>query len=174
MSTQSARDTVGSSDESSEDLQHPPLKFKEKHRLLKLRLGPLKRVQTDLERRLGSTAVEPHSTSVTTAAPFGEDRRALQEFSINSTNGWKTALEKIKAMRSARTEATEGPLRKVNDVDDEIAEVIAGCKDDIKAIWEDSTVRELLNRSKTRLEDAAGLYAVNLLVFLSILTHFSL
>ncbi|KAF5366805.1 hypothetical protein D9758_006576 [Tetrapyrgos nigripes] len=159
----STRDTIGSSDESSEDFQRdmqPPLKFREKHRLLKLRLAPLRRVQTDLERRLGSTAVEPRSTDVTTAAPFGDEqnRRVLQEFSINSSNGWKSALEKIKLMRNARAEATEGSLRKVRDVDDEIAEVIAGCRDDIKAIWEDSTVRELLSRSKMSLEDKAGFF----------------
>ncbi|THV03493.1 G-alpha-domain-containing protein [Dendrothele bispora CBS 962.96] len=161
MTSQHARrDTISSSDESSEDSQLPPLRFREKHRLLKLRLGPLKRVQTDLERRLGSTAVEPHTTSVTTAAPFEEglNRPALQEFSINSSNGWKSALEKIKGMRHPRPDETEGSLRKVKDVDDEIAEVIAGCKDDIKAIWEDSTVRELLNRSKVRLEDTAGFF----------------
>lgn len=159
---------VGSSDESSEDVQlssgKPRLKFKEKHRLLKLRLGPLRRIQTDLERRFGATALEPQSTSVMTAAPFSEseesesNRRVLKEFSINSSNGWKSAFEKIRAMRAAaRADGDAAAVRRIQDSDDEIADVIAGCRDDMKAIWEDSTVREMLSRSKTRLEDSAGL-----------------
>ena len=48
-------------------------KFTEIHHVLKLRLGPLRRVQKDLERRLGSGSEEAHSVGglgVTVAAPF--------------------------------------------------------------------------------------------------------
>ncbi|KAF9074406.1 guanine nucleotide binding protein, alpha subunit [Rhodocollybia butyracea] len=154
---------VGSSDESSEDIQSsskPRLKFKEKHRLLKLRLGPLRRIQTDLERRFGESTLEPEPTTVTTAAPFDDEsanRRVLKEFSINSSNGWKSAFEKIRARR-AHADGDAHALRKIRDSDDEIAEVIAGCRDDMKAIWEDLTVREMMSRSKTRLEDSAGFF----------------
>lgn len=160
---------VGSSDESSEEIQvvstgKARLKFKEKHRLLKLRLTPLRRIQTDLERRFGATALEPHFTSATRAAPFSEledsepHRRVLKEFSITSNNGWKSAFEKIRAMKaSARAEGDAAAVRRMQDSDDEIADVIAGCRDDMKAIWEDATIQEMLSRSKTRLEDSAGL-----------------
>ncbi|KAJ3997476.1 guanine nucleotide binding protein, alpha subunit [Lentinula boryana] len=160
---------IGSSDESSDDnnSSRPRLKFKEKHRLLKLRLGPLRRIQTDLERRFGATALEPQSTTVTTAAPFGSEgseglessRRTLNEFSINSRNGWKSAFEKLRAMRAAaRADGNDNALRKLQETDDEIADVIAGCRDDMKAIWEDSTVKEMLSRGKTRIEDSAGFF----------------
>ncbi|KAJ3866194.1 guanine nucleotide binding protein, alpha subunit [Lentinula novae-zelandiae] len=160
-------DYIGSSDESSEDINsssRPRLKFKEKHRLLKLRLGPLRRIQTDLERRFGATALEPQSTSITTAAPFGSEesqssRQSSKEFSINSSNGWKSAFEKIRAMRAAaRADGDAHALRRLQETDDEIAEVIAGCRDDVKAIWEDPTVREMLSRGKTRVEDSAGFF----------------
>jgi len=137
----------------------PPLRFKEKHRLLKLRLGPLTAVQSDLERKLGEGATEPHSTSgLTTAAPFDptHNRRALQEFSINSSNGWKSALDKFRTLRPARTEAP-GSQRKGKDRDDDVSDIIASCRDDIKSIWEDSTVKEMLSRRKVRIEDSAGL-----------------
>ncbi|KAJ7573988.1 guanine nucleotide binding protein, alpha subunit [Mycena floridula] len=127
----------------------------EKHKLLQLRLGPLRRVQTDLEQRLGAASTEPRFTEVTSAAPFAE-RQALQEFSINSTNGWKTALEKF---RNARlTQAEPGSLRKLRSRDDETAEVIASCRDDMKALWDDPTVREMLGKRKSRIEDSASFF----------------
>ncbi|KAF9261998.1 G-alpha-domain-containing protein [Marasmius fiardii PR-910] len=156
------------SDESSDDAHdvNHILSFKEKHRILKLRLGPLRRVQTDLERRLGSSAIEPISTMVHTAAPFGNSARSdggrpphLNEFCIHSNNGWKSALEKVKVtMRPGRADIAFDSLRKIRSIDDEISEVIAGCRDDMKAIWEDSTIREMLTLAKTKLEEAPGFF----------------
>ncbi|KAF5383873.1 hypothetical protein D9757_007437 [Collybiopsis confluens] len=163
--SQPSPDFIGSSDDSSDDIQtdsKPRLKFKEKHRLLKLRLGPLRRIQADLERRFGKSAEEPQSTSVTTAAPFPDEnnpRKVSKEFCINSNNGWKSAFEKVRAMRAAARDVGDAQaLQRMQDVDDEIAEVIAGCRDDMKALWEDQTVREMLSRSKTRVEDSAGFF----------------
>lgn len=156
--------TSGTSDDSSEDSygnskKPPTLKFKEKHRVLQLRLGPLRRIQTDLEYRLGAASTEPHSTDVKNAAPFAAtERRALQEFTINSNNGWKTALDKFRSMRaSSRPDVAPGSLRKLKDKEDEISDVIAGCRDDMKALWEDTTIREMLGRRKSRVEDSPGL-----------------
>lgn len=164
--------TFANSEESSEDSEpnssrrrsnKPPLKFKEKHRLLSLRLGPLRGIQADLERRLGFEATELYTTDETTAAPFEAsrpERRALQEFSINSSNGWKTALDKLRPMR--RQDA--GPMtRRQRDEDETTAEVIDSCREDIKAIWEDATITDMLNRRKSRrLEDAPGLLVLSL------------
>ncbi|KAG7087734.1 hypothetical protein E1B28_013679 [Marasmius oreades] len=154
------------SDESSDEARfgNSPLAFKEKHRLLKLRLGPLRRIQTDLERRLGSSAVEPVSTSVYTAAPFGNSTRSdggtlRHEFYINSNNGWKSALDKVKVtMRPGRADIASDSLRKIRGVDDEISEVIAGCRDDMKAIWEDTTIRKMLTVTKTKMEESPGFF----------------
>ncbi|KAK0440150.1 guanine nucleotide binding protein, alpha subunit [Armillaria borealis] len=142
-----------SSDDSSAD-ESPivPLKFKETHRLLKLRLGPLRRIQTDLERRLGNAAIELKTTDVMTAAPFGKP--AVNEFSINATNGWKTAFDKLKAMRRPEM----GALQQMKDEEDEIADVVAGCREDMKAIWEDPVIREMLARRRDRIEDSPGFF----------------
>jgi len=156
------------SDYSSDDLEMidtkstkdmPPLKFTEKHRLLKLRLGPLRGVQRDLERGLGAASSEVYSTSVTTAAPFEHysGRRACHEFSINSSNGWKSALTKFRTMRTARPAIGPGSQRKMNDNESGITEIIASCRDDMMAIWKDPTVRETLSRHKARIEDSPGL-----------------
>ncbi|KAK0189499.1 guanine nucleotide binding protein, alpha subunit [Armillaria mellea] len=141
-----------SDDSSADESPNVPLKFKETHRLLKLRLGPLRRIQTDLERRLGNAAVELKTTDVMTAAPFGKS--AVNEFSINATNGWKTAFDKLKAMRRPEM----GALQQMKDEEDEIADVVAGCREDMKAIWEDPVIREMLARRRDRIEDSPGFF----------------
>lgn len=164
-------------EESVEDLSapRPPralphLKFTDKHSILRMRLGPLSSVQQILEKKIGTASLEPHSTSVNTAAPFDQPspsgRRGLQEFSINSSNGWKTALDKFRTLRTAPSNARQengaahaGPsiTRRARDSEEEIVEVIASCREDIKTLWEDDIITEMLNRRKVRLEDAPGL-----------------
>lgn len=165
-------------DDSQEDLTAPRLaralprlKFTEKHRLLKTRLEPLIAVQHSLESNLGAASLDPHSTSTMSAAPFDEPnpsgRRPLQEFSINSSNGWKTALDKFRTLRSAPAARTDSVTtndslslavasKKDRDSEEYIAEVIASCRDDIKSLWDDDIVGETLIRRKVRLEDGPG------------------
>jgi hypothetical protein len=144
-----------------------PIQFTEKHRLLKLRVGPLRRIQKDLERRLGAAVTEVQSTTVMTAAPFDSfsdtfsdtaapEGPVLREFSINSSNGWKTALDRF---RSGKTSGvpTSAPKRGWDAELDEITGVIASCKDDMKAIWEDPMVRTVLSKRNVRLDETPGL-----------------
>ena len=155
----------------------PRLKFSEKHRLLMERLAPLTTVQDNLESNLGSASLDPRNSSAVGAAPFDEaepdnGRRPLQEFSINSSNGWKTALDKFRTLRSASspnaartdsgTNENSSPVTltsrraSVRHSEDEIAEAIASCRDDIKSLWDDDIVEETLMRRKVRLEDRPG------------------
>jgi guanine nucleotide-binding protein alpha-1 subunit len=129
--------------------------FNEKHRLLKLRLGPLRRIQKDLERRLGAATMEIQSTTVTTAAPFSSSyqKPVLQEFSINSSNGWKTALDRFRSHRPSPAVPKRGWDAEL----EEITEVIASCAEDMKAIWEDPTIRSLLDKRQVRLDETPGL-----------------
>ncbi|TFK36569.1 guanine nucleotide binding protein, alpha subunit [Crucibulum laeve] len=151
----------------------PRLKFRDKHRMLKARLSTLAEIQQILEERLGTASTELLSASVNTAAPFGDPstgRRALQEFSINSSNGWKSALDKFRTLRTPRNgelvngngEQVDQPdpdrPRKWNDSEEAIADTIASCRDDIKELWEDPIVQEVLNRRKVRLEDSPGYF----------------
>ncbi|TFK72359.1 G-alpha-domain-containing protein [Pluteus cervinus] len=138
----------------------PPLQYNERHRLLKLRLTPLAQVQADLEVKLGAAATEEYRTPVTKAAPFDppSKRRALPEFSINSSNGWKSAFDKFRTLRAPRSGSEAGVPRPAKDSEDEIGEVLSGCREDIKAIWDDEIVREMLIRRKVRLEDRPGFF----------------
>ncbi|KAF8900438.1 guanine nucleotide binding protein, alpha subunit [Gymnopilus junonius] len=175
-------------DDSSEDLSIrpralPPITFSEKHRNLRAHLAPLTNVQLALEARLGHASLELQSTSVNTAAAFEfsaqtgggagshRERRALQEFSINSSNGWKTALDRFRtknpSVNGKQESGNSSPTTptstsrnngKAKETEDDVVEVIASCREDIKTLWEDNIVGEALNRRKVRLEDGPGFF----------------
>lgn len=172
-------------DDSQEDVSRPArtlprLRFTEEHRQLRTNLIKLVELQLDLERRLGSGSLEMWSTTENSAAPFQDMEngtsankgRRINEFSINSSNGWKTALDRFKSSRSragqsSRADVNDGeggdspvatsPSSGSREWEDDIGETLGTLKEDIKALWEDSIVQEVLARRKIRLEDMPGL-----------------
>jgi hypothetical protein len=44
----------------------------------------------------------------------------------------------------------------------EVTGVVVGCAEDMKALWEDSGVQEMLRRKKIRMEEEPGLYVITL------------
>ncbi len=146
-------DDSGSSNRVVNPRSGSPLKFKEKHRLLKQRLWPLRRIQADLERTLGNAAIELNSTDIMTAAPFAEKK--AHEFSIHATNGWKSAFDKLKSLRGRPDLGSS--LQEMRDAENDILDIVSGCRDDMATLWMDPTVREMLGRRKQRIEDSPGL-----------------
>jgi len=136
----------------------PPLKFKDKHKQLRLQLAPLQQVQHDLEQQLGAASTEVYSLR-SPDFQTSSDRRVPMEFSINSSNGWKSALDKFRKAPGSRPEAPNdmNKDKAPRNVEDEIAEIIASCREDIKTLWEDPTIGEALSRRKARIEDTPGL-----------------
>jgi len=135
-----------------------PLAFRDRHHALQHRLASLRALQVDLERRLGAATTEPTSTGVTSssAAPFLHPTPEFNkhEFGIHSRNGWKSVLLKaVTRMSSGHDEA----IRLLHEQDNDTADAIGLCKEDIRRLWEDPVVREMLSRRKTRLEDSPGL-----------------
>jgi len=140
-----------------------PLQFSGAQKALRLRLGPLKQIQKDLEAILGSASLEPvdvsnHDTSTHAAAFLDlEDtpRPLPSEFFVHSNCGWKSALEKVRQSHRSHSEGerSKASLKRA----DEVSEVIQSCRDDIKMLWTDQIVRDLLNKRKVTLEDTSGL-----------------
>ena len=131
--------------------------FTDKHRLLKLRLAPLRRVQTDLEKRLGPASQEVYSSAP--MVPPGQDGKSdapVREFGIISRNGWKTALERFRPAQkdSSRSEPIS---RRREEENYEIADVLVSCRDDMKNLWDDSMVQQILTHRKARIEESSGL-----------------
>ncbi|GLB39783.1 putative G protein alpha subunit [Lyophyllum shimeji] len=128
------------------------MKFTDRHQLLMIRLAPLRGVEAELKRRLGagSEPVQPSLPMIATPFDPVNDaavvRRTDPEFAVRS---WKDVLER--EGRPPHMEEASGDLDRVTDT-------IASCKDDMKGLWEDKTVRLALRRRKLRLPDSAGFF----------------
>ncbi|KAJ7739355.1 G-protein alpha subunit [Mycena metata] len=123
--------------------------FTQKHRVLNLRLSPLREVGDDLRRRLG--AADPEFTfangddgamnGLSDAGP----RKISREFGVR---GWIGALG---FPATARKSDEPMPV-------DEPTEILTTLRDDIVSLWEDPEVRELLRIKGVRVEDRPGFF----------------
>lgn len=127
------------------------------HLRLKMRLLPLQRVEENLLRRLspaGSSEFEAtHLTPVTNLPHSGRSGKA-REIAVNSTSQWKGAFSRL--LSSARTSFESGADIDFDDPDDP-GVVLHACAEDMIRLWNDPTIKALLNARKQRLEDMAGL-----------------
>jgi guanine nucleotide-binding protein alpha-1 subunit len=123
-----------------------------KHQVLKLRLSPLQSVEEDLKRRLGACLDEDIrgvGVGVLSNSMMTYNRR--KEFGVRAL---KDALGHL--MRHGSVPEAQNGERK-RPLPDEATEVIASCRDDIKALWMDEAVRGVLAKRRLRVEDSAGL-----------------
>jgi len=139
-----------------------------KHQLLKLRLGPLRRVETDLQKRLGAGALDEPDGAGAHLGELNIDtessgivRRQRSEFSVHRLHD---ALEK-----SSQPTSRQGSQRGHGNDEtsmlgetspgmvDEATEIIASCQEDMKALWADEAIRVILKKRKIRMEETAGL-----------------
>ena len=136
----------------------------DKHQLLMRRLGPLRALEGDLKRRLGTASEEEACcgnrlgvlgeplTDLSTSSPQGR-RRA--EFGIR---GWKHLFANALAGRSGVPGARDGDRAGGGQGDvDEATELLARCREDMKELWADEDVGAVLRNRRMRLEDSAGL-----------------
>ncbi|TFK45280.1 G-alpha-domain-containing protein [Heliocybe sulcata] len=127
----------------------PLLQFTEKHQLLKFRLMPLRRVEADLRRRLGAACDElSDASSLMSSPPLpGPERAGPARPSEVSVRSWRDAFEMH--IRSPKGSSVgHGTLES-----DDATDVIAECREDIKDLWEDNVVRQVLKRRNVRVED---------------------
>ena len=132
------------------------------YKLLKLRLAPLRRVGADLELRLGEAATEERDGSADEYGPLGFAPKQRNEFGVRKLT---EALEKVSLRQengniSNSSTKVGNPLLGKNSPEhkvDEPTEVLAGCLDDMKALWNDRAVRVMLKKRRVHLEETAGL-----------------
>jgi guanine nucleotide-binding protein alpha-1 subunit len=145
---QAEKDGDSISEESGDDQVHlvPRITVGQNHEVLRLRLVPLRRVETDLMRRLG---IETPQRKNTASLPrSGMD--SFQDVTTRYTNetvvrGWKDALDK------RPNHMGTSPLNKDRDTD-EATQVIAACREDMKALWADETIQALIKLHQHHLE----------------------
>jgi hypothetical protein len=159
----------GGGDDHSDDHHHKSsIVFSDKHQLLILRLAPLRKVDLDLKRLLGAGSEEVRpSSGFTHPALFDMDPPTTSKRASGSHRTWRRTDEfHIRSLMDtfARTGEHSKDAQQSTQPNpgstaiDPTTEVIARCKDDMKTLWEDSTVRSVLSRRKIRLEDSAGLF----------------
>lgn len=88
-------------DDEDEDREPTPdpsgCPLNESHRALMLRLGPLRKVQRDLERCLGAASTEEVHSGSGGAAPWNVGGWRPREFAVTTRSGWKGALGRVRA-----------------------------------------------------------------------------
>jgi guanine nucleotide-binding protein alpha-1 subunit len=124
-----------------------------KHQLLQLRLGPLRRVETDLKKRFGPQADEDeeHPVPLGPLELDGEPEAIYKEFGVSRLT------EALTNSLVSQKNTSDGKMATVDYVFDEVTEVIASCKDYMMALWSDPAVRAILKIWNVCLEDSAGL-----------------
>jgi len=137
------------------DSDPTPIPLTEKHQLLSIRLGPLRRVEARLRRRLGAgtheivgradVSSEECSEMASTSLAVSRSR----EFGVR---GLQDALRRS-SKSGLGSYGWNGPPRM-----DETTEIIASFKEDMKTLWMDPAVRETLWRRRMRMEDSAGFF----------------
>ncbi|KAH7882786.1 guanine nucleotide binding protein, alpha subunit [Phlebopus sp. FC_14] len=145
------------SDSEGEAATHSPVyRFTDKHRLLKLRLAPLRRVKADLEKKLGPGSREIYSTAANSAMPIDSAEHPPCEIGIHSTNGWKSVLDKLRPAQKDDSRPDHSHKRK--EEENEVTDVLVGCKEDMKSIWEDPVVQQILAHRRAKIEECAGFF----------------
>jgi guanine nucleotide-binding protein subunit alpha len=141
-----------------------PVQLAEKYDRLNLRLSPLRMVQRDLEAKLGAASSEETSTvangvydaSLGLNALAERRARGVQEFCVNSNNGWKSALNRVLPASAADNGLRPNGMAN-GSARDSISEIIASCRGDIMALWGDPIIHEILSRTPARIQDSPGL-----------------
>lgn len=136
---------------------------------LRMRLTPLRQVETDLKARLGCGSDEimngdPLSTSMDAmmATPFdgsayspSSRRFNPKDVAVRSHRAWK---EREKA-RKEKDRSIPRPTSpgSASDKRDSATEVVTGCAEDMAALWSDPVVREIIRKRRlmSNLGDSA-------------------
>ena len=145
-----SRPTQSSDDSSSDD----PLFFSDDFEIIKARLDPLRHVEEVLIAKLAPHD-EYEDTGMYTGGLYrpsnGHGKKRNQEVTVRSS---VVALLKGRGSSNRPQSPDEPPGF---DEWDEPTEVIYHCREEMMALWEDPTVREVLKRRKVRVEESPGL-----------------
>lgn len=155
-----SKGVVESKEDSDAATTQGSVQLSESIRKLLLRLGPLRMVETELKLRLGAASDEVRAEdgiqpTELYASPFDRPvpRRPTKEFGVRR---WKDILNAVTKTGSTDGRRLVGATAQAGGRD-QLTEIIASCREDMKSLWKDESVRGLLRRKKVYLEHTAGL-----------------
>ncbi|KAF8973195.1 guanine nucleotide-binding protein alpha-4 subunit [Flammula alnicola] len=125
---------------------------------LRMRLLPLQQVEELLLRKMtpaGSAEFEATHLSPVTNLPYKGRSGKFREVAINSTAQWKGAFGRL--MATARASMESGADIDFEDPNDP-GVILHACAEDIIRLWNDPTVKKLLEAQRIRLEDMGGFF----------------
>ena len=76
---------------------------------------------------------------------------------MRSNDTWREAVRSAYHKISGNEEPVRGSVATDGSKLEDATEIIASCADDMKALWEDQVVRDLLKRKRIRMELSPGL-----------------
>ncbi|KAH9477257.1 Guanine nucleotide-binding protein alpha-4 subunit [Psilocybe cubensis] len=144
-----------------------------KHQVLKMRLGPLRRVETDLKRRLGAGSDEDMGLPLPSPAPAAAAAAAAtgdgaatnvlggatqREFGVTRLQEALQRGQRLARVGSGRATPVGEDGEGEGEMVDDATEILASCLDDMKALWTDDVVRAVLKKRRIRIEDTAGFF----------------
>jgi len=156
LNGEASTDDLEIDEEATQVSNNEDVGFTDRHQLLMIRLAPLRGVEAELKRRLGAGAEPVQRAMPMIATPFepvteaASLRRTDPEFAVRS---WKDVLDP-----EGRPRTKDGCGDGCGGGVDAATESIATCKDDMKALWDDKSVRLALRRRRLRLPDSAGFF----------------
>ncbi|KAK2464076.1 hypothetical protein APHAL10511_003906 [Amanita phalloides] len=125
-----------------------------------LRLGPLRMVETELKTRLGAASDEVRADNIDGGAelyatPFGRPLRPRKEFGVR----WNDVLNAASRSGVQRRPSNKARL---SDTPDQPTQIIASCKEDMRSLWTNTSVQQVLKKRRMKLEHAAGFFLPDL------------
>ncbi|GJE98811.1 G-alpha-domain-containing protein [Phanerochaete sordida] len=128
---------------------------------LRMRLTPLRQVEGDLKARLGAGTDEITEASLAAGAeammatPFDDAayptparRFSPRDVVVRSHRAWKERETARKTKDRATPQRPNSPPGSASDSRDSATDVLAGCADDMLALWTDPLVREIVRRRR--------------------------
>ncbi|KAI6003026.1 guanine nucleotide binding protein, alpha subunit [Pisolithus albus] len=115
----------------------------EKHQLLAIRLSPLRSVEEDLKRLLGAAANPVDAAEPSPSAEFYVRSREWRSFVEASQNTSENSHPRTRHEGASRID---------------ISEIIARCSENIRELWEDDIIQDMVKRRGLRLEDSATFF----------------
>jgi hypothetical protein len=139
------------------------------HKLLSLRLRPLRQIQKDLEVMLGLSTFEPKDWCRPQVPDLIDDAKPppspdmldipFSEPSALSTSGWKSILSRVHSSNGDDQSAPQSAGRRMlARWGKAVSEVLSECKGDIKSLWADEGIQDLLKIRKMKLEHLPGFF----------------
>lgn len=131
--------------------EYPPLT--EEHLQLKMRLSPLSQVEASLVRQLTLSVPSDYD-------PPSSSKGPEKEMYVSSNGQWKHMFSKL--VKDTRNSFESEDIIDWNNPNDP-GVILHACADDMKKLWQDPIIQQLLRVQKLRIEEVAGLCVIFLI-----------